>query len=98
MDLKDQYLSEKHEKNKIIVELQTKASEQKEIMDQMMQSSDDKKHVVELETKTKKLAEQMKTIYGENVSIRKEYDRQEFEMEKLRKKAAILERENVMMR
>ena len=64
----------------------------------MMQSSDDKKHVVELETKTKKLTEQMKTMYGENVSIRKEYDRQEFEMEKLRKKAAILERENVMMR
>jgi hypothetical protein len=91
-------LSEKLEKNKIIVELQTKASEQKEIMDQMMQSSDDKKHVVELETKTKKLTEQMKTMYGENVSIRKEYDRQEFEMEKLRKKAAILERENVMMR
>lgn len=57
LDLKDQYLSEKQEKNKIIVELQTKASEQKEIMDQMMQSSDDKKHVVELESKAKKLTE-----------------------------------------
>lgn len=40
----------------------------------------------------------MKTLYGENVNIRKDYDRQEYEMEKLRKKAAILERENVMMR
>ena len=80
------------------MELQTKASEQKEIMDQMMQSSDDKKHVVELESKSKKLTEQMKTLYGENVNIRKDFDRQEFEMEKLRKKAAILERENVMMR
>ncbi len=91
-------MSEKLEKNKIIVELQTKASEQKEIMDQMMQSSDDKKHVVELESKAKKLTEQMKILYGENVSIRKDYDRQEFDMEKLRKKAAVLERENVMMR
>jgi predicted nuclease with TOPRIM domain len=91
-------LSEKNEKNKIIVELQTKASEQKEIMDQMIKSSDDKKHVVELESKAKKLTEQMKTLYGENVNIRKDFDRQEFEMEKLRKKAAILERENVMMR
>jgi len=91
-------LSEKNEKNKIIVELQTKASEQKEIMDQMIKSSDDKKHVVELESKVKKLTEQMKTLYGENVNIRKDFDRQEFEMEKLRKKAAILERENVMMR
>lgn len=80
------------------MELQTKASEQKEIMDQMMQSSDDKKHVVELESKAKKLTEQMKTLYSENVNIRKDFDRQEFEMEKLRKKAAILERENVMMR
>ena len=91
-------MSEKNEKNKIIVELQTKASEQKEIMDQMIKSSDDKKHVVELESKVKKLTEQMKTLYGENVNIRKDFDRQEFEMEKLRKKAAILERENVMMR
>ena len=80
------------------MELQTKASEQKEIMDQMIKSSDDKKHVVELESKVKKLTEQMKTLYGENVNIRKDFDRQEFEMEKLRKKAAILERENVMMR
>ena len=48
--------------------MQIKGSEQKEIMDQMMQSSDDKKQVVELEAKFKKVNEQMKIMYSENVS------------------------------
>ena len=64
----------------------------------MMQRSDDKKHVVELEAKIKKASEQMKVLYGENVNMRKEFDRQEHEMEKLTKKVTLLERENVKMR
>jgi len=67
-------------------------------MDQMISSSDDKKHVIELEGKAKKLTEQMKTMYAENVSARKEFDRQEHEMEKMMKKVTLLERENIKMR
>jgi|LauGreDrversion4_2_1035121.scaffolds.fasta_scaffold240664_2 hypothetical protein len=40
----------------------------------------------------------MKVMYGENVNMRKEFDRQEHEMEKLTKKVTLLERENVKMR
>ena len=64
----------------------------------MLQSSDDKKHVVELEAKVKKASEQMKIMYTENVNIRKEFDRQEHEMEKLMKKVTLLDRENIKMR
>ena len=64
----------------------------------MIQSSDDKKHVIELEGKVKKLTEQMKTMYSENVTARKEFDRQEHEMEKILKKVTLLERENIKMR
>jgi hypothetical protein len=36
-------------------------SEQKEIMDQMMQANDDKKHVMHLEAKVKLIHDQWKT-------------------------------------
>ena len=52
----------------------------------MLQTSDDKKHVLELEAKIKKTNEQMKMIYTENLNSRKEYDRMEHEMESAKKK------------
>lgn len=73
-------------------------SEQKEIMDQMLQSNDDKKHVVELESKVKKANEQMKNMYTEMVTLRKEFDRKEHDYEKLMKRVSQVERENVKLR
>ncbi len=54
----------------------------------MLLNNDDKKHVVELENKVKKANDQIKTMYTEMVTLRKEFDRKEHEYEKLLKRVS----------
>jgi hypothetical protein len=85
-------------KEKLILEYQLKFKEEKEQMERLIETNVDKKMVLDLESKSKLLHEKNKTLFSEVVSLRKDVESKDNELEKTQFKTSQLEKQLVLFK
>ncbi len=96
--LQEQLNRESFMKEKLILEYQLKFKEEKEQMERLIETNVDKKMVLDLESKSKLLHEKNKTLFSEVVSLRKDVESKDNELEKTQFKLSQVEKQLVLFK
>jgi hypothetical protein len=95
-ELKQLLLKEQQTKEKVVIEIQSRFKEEREQLEKLLDQNVDKRLLFDAEHKQKLLADKNKALFAEVVSLRKEVDRGEAELEKVQVKASQLEKKVVL--